>query len=85
MRQLKDPNGKILTKEEEILKTWTAHMTKALNVKTTKTIVLEPVICTEGPELPITVEEVKVAMVDMKTGKAAGKSEVSTEMLKPLG
>ena len=85
MRQLKDPNGKILTKEEEILKTWTAHMTKALNVETTKSIVLEPVICTEGPELPITVEEVKVAMVDMKTGKAAGKSEVSTEMLKPLG
>ena len=85
MRQVKDRNGRIQTKEEEILKTWTEHMKQALNIDNTSTSTLEPAHKTEGPELPITVEEVKIAMSGMKTGKAAGKSGVSTEMLKPLG
>jgi len=38
-----------------------------------------------GPELPISVEETRTALNLMKTGKAAGGSGMTTEMLKALG
>jgi exonuclease III len=84
-RLIKDCEGKILTNEDEMMNTWTQYMEKVLNdghVNTPAAITAEAVL---GPELPISVDETRMALNQMKTGKAAGGSGMTTEMLKALG
>jgi exonuclease III len=84
-RQIKNSEGKILSDGSEMVNAWTQYMEKVLNdghVNAPDAITADLV---RGPELPISVDETRTALTQMKTGKAAGGSGITTEMLKAFG
>ena len=83
---LKDGNGKVVVDEEKIQETWRCHFEKLSNEEFSwdrGSLGAEKVV--SGPIGEITCQEVRVALEDMKSGKASGPSGVVTEMLKAAG
>jgi hypothetical protein len=86
MRTIRDMDGKIVSKDEEVLNVWSRHMERALNPDhNTIPPKIDESRAVEGPETEITQTEVRLALRNMKTGKAAGQSGLQTEMIRALG
>ena len=81
---IKDENGNILIEEEEVKRRWKDYFTQLLNTEN-ECEELEYVPPVEGPITNISENEVESAIKKGKVNKAAGKSEVTTEMIKALG
>src|SRR5207245_9805683 len=80
---LKDGNGKVVVDEEKIQETWRCHFEKLSNEEFSwdrGSLGAEKVV--SGPIGEITCQEVRVALEDMKSGKASGPSGVVTELIK---
>ena len=84
IRQIRDRNGRVLSREECIRARWKEHFEKLLNEENPRRISEEgtPV---EGVVPDITREEVKRALGKMKNGKAAGPDSIPVEAWKALG
>src|SRR5207245_10107967 len=83
---LKDGNGKVVVDEEKIQETCRCHFENLSNEKFSwdrGSLGAEKVV--SGPIGEITCQEVRVALEDMKSGKASGPSGGVTEMLKAAG
>ena len=81
---MKDKDERLVVSEKDRGKLWKNHMEKITNVKNewdqmAKTDMLE------GPVEEVTYEEVIKAMNKMKLGKAAGPSEVNTDIMMASG
>ena len=83
-KPVKDKNGNPLTTAEEQLKTWAEHFSELLNRPATEA----PLdILPAKTELPIncdkpTETEIKIAIMALKNGKAAGPDEIPAEAIK---
>ena len=84
IKQIKDRNGKVFSREECIRARWKEHFEKLLNEENPRTITEEgnP---RAGPVPDITREEVKRALDKMKNGKAVGPDGIPVEVWKVLG
>ena len=80
---IKDENGNIIIDEENIKKRWKNYFSQLLNTEN-ECGELEEVLPVEGPIVNINVSEVENAIKRGKVNKAAGKSEVTMEMIKAL-
>ena len=78
-----DGTGKFLTEESLIRKRRMEYFRQLLKTENDREE-FEEIGKTEGPELEITLEEVKRLLYQMKKGKAAGPSEVTTKMFRAL-
>ena len=75
---VKDREGKLLSKEDEVRKRWQEHFMEVLNrpdPETVAEVVGDSEINEEIEEGPATKLEIKNAIKDMKNGKAAGIDE----------
>ena len=82
---VKDREGKLLSKEDEVRKRWQEHFIEVLNrpdLETVAEVVDDSDINDEIEEGPVTKLEIKNAMKDMKNGKAAGVDNITVEMMK---
>ena len=82
---VKDKEGRLLTKDDEIRKRWRDHFTEVLNrpVPSDEAIIMQDTPTIETTETGyITREEVRRAVGIMKNGKAAEIDSISVEMLK---
>ena len=84
---IKDKNGKLLTAESDRLERWKQHFESTLNREPPKV----PIEITEEdiqPTLseirldPITKDEIRIALKHMKNNKAAGRDNITVELLK---
>ena len=82
-KYIKDENGEIKIKEEEIMSRWKQYFEKLLNE--CNEYDLEDVSRTEGPIENVTSEEVKGSLKKMKNGKAPGPSGITSDLLKAAG
>jgi hypothetical protein len=83
---IKSKDGKVVTDETKIREIWKEYFDKLLNeeyVWDKSKLSNEDAVC--GPSELITFEDVKVAVRQMKIGKAPGPSGVVAEMLKSSG
>ena len=80
---IKNQAGDILTEKENIKDRWRECFCTLLNVEDESDL-LTQVAAVEGPITKVTREEVQEAAEKMKTGKAAGCSEVSVDLIKVL-
>jgi len=76
---MKDKNGKLGFIEEDRCKIWKEHMEKIMNEENDWYHVVE------GPVERVTRKEVVEALKKINQGKAAGLSEISTEMIMASG
>ena len=84
IKQIKDRNGRVLSKEECIRARWKEYFEKLLNEENPRRIVEEGTPLTR--EVPaITREEVKRALDRMKNGKSVGPDGIPVEVWKVLG
>ena len=82
---VKDKEGRLLTKEDEIKKRWRDHFTEVLNrpAPTDRAIIRQDTPINEAIDTGyITKEEIRRAIGNMKNGKAAGIDSITVEMLK---
>ena len=81
---LKDVKGEIVAEKARIMEIWKDYMSKLFNEEN---IWDGDTICDvkEGPECRIKLEEVKIALGKMKTGKASGHSGIDSDILKATG
>ena len=84
MRTIRD-GDRVVSKEEDVLETWTRHMKKVLNDDQGTKPRVETANAIEGPEKEIEAEEVKKALGSMRVGKAAGGSGLTVELLRAAG
>ena len=82
-RVLKDENGNMKVKEEEIMHTWKEYYHQLLNEENESQY--EEGSKVEGPIKGVTKEEIRKALKEMKKNKAPGPSEVTSELLKGAG
>ena len=82
--QIKDRNGKILTKEEEIKNRWREYFDKLLNEENPRSV-RENGIANERVVPNISRREVRRALNKMKKGKAVGPDGIPVEVWKCLG
>ena len=84
---IKDKNGKLLTSENERLERWKQHFQLTLNREPPES----PIIIAQEdiqPTLndirqdPLTKDEIKIAMKHMENNKAAGRDNITVELLK---
>ena len=83
---LKDGNGKVVVDEEKIDEIWRYYFEKLSSEEFSwdrNSLGTEKVM--SGPIGEIMCQEVRVALENMKSGKASGPSGVVTEMLKAAG
>ena len=80
---IRDKDGNILVESDEVVGRWREYFDGLLNEENPSTLEEAPPV--EGPMEDVTREEVKAAMRMFKAGKAAGPSEVTTEMLSMAG
>ena len=84
---VKDKEGRLLTKNDEIRKWWTDHFTEELNrpVLIDEVITMQEAPTNEVIETGfITKEEIRGAVENMKYGKAAGIDSITVEMFKRM-
>ncbi|XP_048000280.1 uncharacterized protein LOC125237330 [Leguminivora glycinivorella] len=81
---IKDDSGKILTDDESIKERWKKYFEKLMNEKNEWNGVLENPPLNLGLVREISVEEVKVAVRNMKNGKAVGPDGIPVEVWKLL-
>ncbi|MBN3324175.1 CFDP2 protein, partial [Atractosteus spatula] len=80
---LKDGEGRVLIKEEQIKQRWLEYFKNLLNVENERENLVEAdVVC--GPIQEISVKEVTEAIKEMKVGKATGPSGIAAEHFKNL-
>ena len=72
-KPVKNDTGEMSMSEEAKQNAWAEHYERLLNVEL------------EGPPIPITIDMVKKAISKMKSGKAAGPSDIVVEMIKAAG
>ena len=78
---IENKEGKLLFDKEEIKERWTQYITELYDDERGA----QPEIkMNEGEEDDITLEEIKEAIKESKAGKACGKDDISTEMIKAL-
>ena len=89
--KIKDENGNMLTKEQQVRRRWSDYFDKLLNDSEEREAELS-VLGRDGIRLQriveserISVEEVEKALKKMKSGKASGVDGVGVEMLKEGG
>ena len=84
IRQIKDKNGRVLSKEESIIARWKEYFEKLLNEENPRRIIGDgnP---NERIVRDISREEVKKALDKMKKGKAVGPDGIPAEVWKCLG
>ncbi|XP_066958119.1 uncharacterized protein [Macrobrachium rosenbergii] len=84
IKQIKDRNGRVLSREECVRARWKEHFEKLLNEENPRRIKEEG-----NPRVravpDITREEVKRALDKMKNGKAVGPDGIPVEVWKCLG
>ena len=81
---IKDREGNILHRDEDIKKRWKEYFEQLLNTENEREELGE-VQKVEGPVIEIQEAEVRRALSKMKNGKAPGPSEFQIEMIKLLG
>ena len=82
---VKDKEGRLLTKDDEIKKRWRDHFTEVLNrpAPTDEAIIRQDTPINEDIDTGyITKEEIRRAVGNMKNGKAAGIDSMTVAMLK---
>ena len=82
---VKDREGKLLSKEDEVRKRWQEHFMEVLNrpdPETVAKVVDDSDINKEIEEGPVTKLEIRNAIKDMKNGKVAGIDNITEEMMK---
>ena len=89
---VKDRNGQLLTKEDEVNRRWVEHFEELLNFNDGTVASVTPVILGGGvPRMDRTNEEavnkveVEVALRKMRSGRAAGRDGIPAECLKKGG
>lgn len=80
-KYIRDEQGVLLTNDTAIRERWKSYCSQLLNEEFERSNLVTqcPV---EGPVLPITPEEVKLAVLRMKNGKAIGPDEIPAEFWK---
>ena len=84
IKQIKDRNGKVLTKEEEIKSRWREYFENLLNEENPRNI-REDGIANERGAPRISRREVRRALSKMKKGKAVGPDGIPVEVWRCLG
>ena len=82
---VKDREGKLLSREDEVQKRWQENFIEVLNrpdPETVAEVVDDRVINEETEEGPVTKLEIKNAIKDVKNGKVAGIDKITVEMMK---
>ena len=82
---VKDEEGKLLTKDNDVRKRWSNHFAKVLDrpVPTGQADITHETPTTEEIKIGyITKEEIRKAVRDINSGKAAGMDSITVEMLK---
>ncbi|XP_056020452.1 uncharacterized protein LOC130054512 [Ostrea edulis] len=81
---IKDKQGNVLSKEEDILKRWKEHFEEVFNMKDPKNeaIILPATDTLDIDTDPPSIEEVKKAITKLKNGKAAGIDQIHAELFK---
>ena len=83
---IKDTNGKIVVNEDEQMEVWRAHYDKLSNEEFPwNKDTLTEVDAVSGPCEKISIEEVRTAIKNIKSNKAAGPSGIVADMLKAAG
>ena len=85
---VKDKDGNLLTKDDEIRKRWSEHFDEVLNrpVPSSVADIHEETECIDNIEVGyITRDEIRNAMHKMKKGKAAGIDSITIELLRAGG
>ena len=85
-KPVKNDAGQLSLDEESKKEAWKEHYKCLLNVEfpwNPENLSVESPV--EGPSEPITLEMITKAITKMASGKAAGPSDIVTEMLKPVG
>ena len=80
---IKDQNGNILIKEDDIKRRWQEYFTNLLNTQNEYGELCEA-LPVEGPIPNVSVGEIDIAIRKGKNNKAGGKSEVAIELIKAL-
>ena len=80
---IKDEVGNIKIHEDEVAERWKSYFDTLLNQENPN--YFEEIDAVEGPLDGITMAEVSRALDSLKNGKAAGPSEITTEMFKHAG
>ena len=81
---IKDQTGKLVIAEEKVKERWGEYFDNLLNVENTREQ-LEEMAEVEGPIKLVTRKEVKEAIGNTKSGKAAGCSGLGVDLIKHLG
>ena len=82
---VKDREGKLLSREDEVQKRWQENFIEVLNrpdPETVAEVVDDRVINEETEEGPVTKLEINNAIKDVKNGKVAGIDKITVEMMK---
>ena len=85
---VKDKDGNLLTKDDEIRKRWGEHFDKVLNRPAPSSVadIDEETECIDNSEVGyITRDEIRNVMHKMKKGKAAGIDSITIELLRAGG
>ncbi|XP_048488766.1 uncharacterized protein LOC125491268 [Plutella xylostella] len=85
IRCMKDENGRVLTKDEEIKVRWKSYFEQLLNVENDRVGLPEPQGLNLGMVDKINEWEVKLALRKMGNGKAVGPDNIPVEVWKLLG
>ena len=84
IKQIKDQDGAVLRKEEDILKRWKGYFEKLLNEENDR-LIREDGQVNMGMVMRFSREEVVSALKKMKNGKATGPDLIPAEVWKALG
>ena len=83
---IRNDNGDMAFSDKDKMKAWAEHYSRLLNVEFDWPSDLLPAVApVAGPPPPVTAEKILDALGKMKTGKAAGPSGITAEMLKATG
>ena len=81
---IRSEDGKLAFSESDRRQVWKEHMEKIMNIENAWDQLTEAEVV-EGPIESVTRREVAEAIQKMKPGKAAGSSEINTELIKSSG
>ena len=82
-KYIKDSRGEVKAEERKIMERWREYFEDLLNEQNDYQV--EETARVEGPLEEITEEEIEKALREMKNGKAAGPTGVTSELLKAAG